>query len=186
MEGTPESASFLSAKGAVDAVDALVEGFVTEQRAQSIAAEYPEVAESVVAWIREAACARHWPRVERLANLAAALQAPGLGETLREILDADVPELNNEDLVDILGQIRATDAAASLYRAAERSVQVDAPAYWLCQKVIASLSEIATREALGYVRNMTASRWPDVVRWHAAVELGAEEELGFDEGRMLE
>lgn len=169
----------------VDLVDSLVTGFVTEQHARSIAAEYPEVTESVVTWIREAARACNWRRVERLANLAAPLQAPGLGEALRDILDADVPELNNEDLVDILGEVRATGAVASIFRVAERSVQADAPGYWLCQKVISSLSEIGTVEALGHLREMTAPSWPDVVRWHAAVELGMEEELGFNEDQML-
>ncbi|MFB1048993.1 HEAT repeat domain-containing protein [Streptomyces chrestomyceticus] len=61
----------------------------------------------------------------------------------------------------------------------------DTPAYWLCQKVIASLGEIGTPEALECLRRMTASSWPDAVRWHAAVELENEEELGFDEDRML-
>jgi hypothetical protein len=81
----------------VDMVNPLAVGFITKQYAQSIAAEYPETAESIAAWIREAARARDWRRVERLANLAALLQAPGLGEVLREILDADVPGLNNGD-----------------------------------------------------------------------------------------
>ncbi|MGN9781221.1 hypothetical protein ACTMTF_07330 [Nonomuraea sp. ZG12] len=169
----------------VDMVNPLAAGFITKQYAQSVAAEYPETAESIAAWIREAARARDWRRVERLANLAAPLQAPGLGEVLREILDADVPGLNNEDLVDILGDIQATDAVACLFRVAERSVQTDAPAYWLCQKVIFSLGAIGTVEALDRVREMTAPSWPDVVRWHAAFELEIEEELGFDEDRML-
>ncbi|MGN9841226.1 hypothetical protein ACTMTI_24170 [Nonomuraea sp. H19] len=153
-----------------DMVDSLVTGVVTKRHAQSIAAEYPEAMESIAAWIREAARARNWRRVERLANLAAPLQAPRLGEVLREILGADVPGLNNEDLVEILGEIQATDAVVCLFRVAERSVQADAPAYWLCQKVIFSLGAIGTVEALGRIREMTAPSWPDVVRWQAAVD----------------
>ncbi|MFI7455510.1 hypothetical protein ACIBQX_49185 [Nonomuraea sp. NPDC049714] len=174
-----------NSNSSADKVDSLVTGGVSEQHAQAIAAEYPETTESIATWIREAARAHNWRRVERLANLAAPLRAPGLGEVLREILEADVPGLNNEDLVDILGDIQATDAVACLFRVAERSVQADAPAYWLCQKVIFSLGAIGTVEALDRVREMTAPSWPDVVRWHAAVELEIEEELGFDEERML-
>ncbi len=70
-------------------------------------------------------------------------------------------------------------------RVAEDSVDEDSPAYWLCQKVVFSLGEIGTPEAREHLRRMTTLSWPDVVRWHAAVELGVEDELGFDEEQML-
>ncbi len=50
-------------------VDSLVVGFVTKEQAEEIASEYPEVTMSMVGWIREAATAEDWRRVERLANL---------------------------------------------------------------------------------------------------------------------
>ncbi|KOG90570.1 hypothetical protein ADK38_07970 [Streptomyces varsoviensis] len=87
--------------------------------------------------------------------------------------------------MDILGEIREVDAVACLFRVAEKSVSEDAPAYWLCQKVISSLGEIGTPEAYECIREMTAQSWPDIVRWHAAVEVGIEDELGFDESHML-
>lgn len=71
------------------------------------------------------------------------------------------------------------------HRVADGSVGKDAPAYWLCQKVVSALGEIGTPDAFERIRQMTDQSWPDVVRWHAAVELGIEDELGFDEGRML-
>ncbi|GAA3375486.1 hypothetical protein GCM10020367_43480 [Streptomyces sannanensis] len=169
----------------VDLVESLVNGFLAEQDARSIAAQYPEVAGSIVSWIREAAHMGNWARVGRFANLAAPLRVVGLGGVLQEIFDSDVQGSNEEDLVDILGEIQAADAVACLFRVAERSASKDAPAYWLCQKVISSLGEIGTPEALERIRRMTASPWPDAVRWHAAVELEIEEELGFDEDRML-
>jgi hypothetical protein len=33
---------------------------------------------------------------------------------------------------------------------------------------------------------MTADSWPNPIRWHAAVALRVEDELGFDEDLMLE
>lgn len=88
--------------------------------------------------------------------------------------------------MDILGEIQDVSAVTCLSRVAKRSVIEDAPAYWLCQKVIASLGEIGTPESLECVRRMTTQPWPNPVRWHAAVELEIEDELGFDEDQMLE
>lgn len=169
----------------VDSVDSLSAGFITPERARAIATQYPGVTESIVGWIREAAAVQNWPRVERLANLAAPLRAPGLGDALRDLLDANIAQLNNEDMVDILGEIRAVGAGSSIFRLAQRSVELDSPAYWLCQKAILSLSELGTDAARAYLRAMTAAPWPPPIRWHAAVALGIEDELGFDEDQML-
>ncbi|MFD7339630.1 HEAT repeat domain-containing protein [Streptomyces violascens] len=117
--------------------------------------------------------------------MAAPLRVEGLGEVLQEILDSGAAGLNKEDLVDILGEIQEVGAVASLFRAAEGSVSQDAPAYWLCQKVISSLGEIGTPEALECIRRMAGRSWPDAIRWHPAVELGIENELGFGEGQTL-
>jgi hypothetical protein len=171
-----------------DRVASLVNG-VTERDARIIATQHPEVVDAIVSWIREAAQAMDWQRVGKFANLAAHLRPPGLGAVLQEILDSDfhgAPGLNAEDLVEILGEIGATDSVACLFRVAERSVSSDAPAYWLIQKVILSLGELGTPGALELLHAMTAPPWPDPVRWHAAVTLGIEDDLGFDEDRMLE
>ncbi|MFF0104557.1 HEAT repeat domain-containing protein [Streptomyces hirsutus] len=166
-----------------DLVEALADG--TGRDARFIAAKCPEVTQFIVSWIREAAHVGNWARVDKFANLAAPLLVPGLGGALREILDSDVAGLNKEDLVEILGEIREVDAVACLFRVAEGSVNKDAPAYWLCQKVISSLGGIGTPEAFECIRRMAAQSWPDAVRWHAAVELEIEDELGFDEDQML-
>lgn len=168
-----------------DRVKSLVTGFLTERDSRSISELHPGLRSAIVSWIREAAYAENWTRVEKFASLAAPLRVEGLGEVLQEILDSGAAGLNKEDLVDILGEIREVGAVSSLFRVAEGSLSKDAPAYWLCQKVIASLGEIGTPEALGRIRQMTAQSWPDAIRWHAAVELGIEDELGFDEVQML-
>lgn len=168
-----------------DLVESLVNGFLTERDARSIAELHPGLCDVIVSWIREAAHVGSWARVEKFANLAAPLRVAGLGEVLQEILDSDAAGMNKEDLVDILGEIREVGAATCLFRVAEGSASKDAPAYWLCQKVISSLGEIGTPEAFERIRQMTAQSWPDTVRWHAAVELGIEDELGFGEDQML-
>ena len=169
----------------VDLVESLVTGFLTERDAGSIAERHPELCDVIVSWIREAARAGNWTRVGKFANLAASLRVEGLREVLQEILDSGAAGLNKEDLVDILGEIREAGAVSSLFRVAEGSVSKDAPAYWLCQKVISSLGEIGTPDALSRIRQMTSQSWPDAIRWHAAVELDIDDELGFDEGQML-
>ncbi|WP_156077253.1 HEAT repeat domain-containing protein [Saccharothrix sp. NRRL B-16314] len=175
----------MAERSEADRVESLVNGFLAERDARSIAELHPGVCDGIVSWIREAAHVGRWTRVEKFANLAAPLRVAGLGEVLQEILDSGAAGLNKEDLVDILGEIREAGSVACLFRVAEGSVSKDAPAYWLCQKVISSLGEIGTPEAFECIRQMTAQSWPDTVRWHAAVELGIEDELGFDEGQML-
>ncbi|MFC7219191.1 hypothetical protein ACFQLX_13590 [Streptomyces polyrhachis] len=167
------------------AVETLAAGFVTEQQGLDIAARHPMVTGSIARWIRETALAGDLRRAQRLANAAAALRAPGLGAVLQELLDADIPDLNNEDFVDILGDIGAADSVACILRVVERSLDRDAPAYWLTQKAISSLTDIGTEKALDHVRGMTEPMWPNVVRWHAAYALDIDEELGFDEDTMI-
>lgn len=169
----------------VGVVDSLAHGFITKERAGEIAIEFPEIVPLVAGWIQQAADAQDWRRVERLANLAARFPAPGLGAVLTDLLDANIPELNTEDVVDILGEIREVAAADSLFRVVERSIESDSPAYWLSQKAIGSLSDLKTNEANDHLRAMTDKSWPDPIRWHAAVALGIEDELGFDEDEML-
>lgn len=170
-----------------DLIESQLNG-VTERDAQTIAAEHPEVVGAIVTWIREAAQAMNWRRAGKFANLAARLHPPGLAAVLQEIFDSyfpGTPGLNGEDLVEILGEIGSSDSVSCLFRVAERFVIDDAPDFWLIQKVILSLREIGTTEALDDLRSMTASSWPDPVRWHAAVMLGIEDDIGFNEDEML-
>ncbi|WP_148085959.1 SMI1/KNR4 family protein [Actinocorallia herbida] len=91
------NAEFGDGGALVSLVEAAVTGFVTMEMADGIAREYPEVVGSVVGWIRDAAAAGNWRRVERLANLAAPLAPPGLGAELCGILEADPVGLGVED-----------------------------------------------------------------------------------------
>jgi hypothetical protein len=96
--------------------------------------------------------------------------------------------VNREDLVDMLGELRApegVDAISALIRERKRS---DGPFFPLCVKGVQSLGEIGTPDALALLRGIamsTPDEWPDPLRWHAAEQLGIEDELGFDEDEML-
>lgn len=161
---------------------------IGQQDARNIAASYPEVPDVIVSWIREAAQNEDWDKVGKFANLAAHFNPPGLGETLQGILESSARhsvKLNKEDLVDILGEIGAVGSVQSIFRVAEESAEADAPAYWLIQKAILALGEIGTPEADECLRAMTEPAWAAPVRWHAAVMLGIEDDLGFDEDEML-
>ncbi|MEU7159868.1 hypothetical protein AB0A98_26040 [Streptomyces chrestomyceticus] len=128
-------------KPQADLAASLVNGFLTEQDARAVADQYPDTYGSIVLWIREAADAGDWTRVGKFTNLAAPLRAAGLDAVVQGILDSGAPGCNAEDLVEILGG-GGGSAVACLFRVAERSVSEDAPAYWLCQKVIAALGEM--------------------------------------------
>jgi hypothetical protein len=80
----------------------------------------------------------------------------------------------------------SSQTAGTIFRVVDRSLESDAPTYWLSQKAILALSELETDEADRYLREMTADSWPNPIRWHAAVALRVEDALGFDEDVMLE
>lgn len=68
------------------------------------------------------------------------------------------------------------------------SAASDGPMNALCVKGIQSLGEIGTPEANSFLKDIATSEpsaWPAPLRWHAAEELGIENELGFDEDEML-
>jgi hypothetical protein len=159
-------------------------GFVTKDKAESITSEHPEVVGSVIDWMRRAIGSSDWEWVRSLANLAVRLEVDGLEDALRSALESSIPQEFSEDIVDILGELRSANSVGVLRRTAERCVDSDAPAFWLCQKIISSLGEIGTTEALECLRGMAGELWPNPVRWHAAVELGIETALGFDEDEM--
>lgn len=169
-----------------EAVDAhLVRGPVTDEVVYAVQGRFPGAVDSVERWIRVAAAACDWGKVERFANLGAKLHAPGLSRVIMDLLETNHAGLNQEDLVDILGELMAADAAGVIFRVVKRSLESDAPAYWLCQKAILALSELDSDEARRYLTEMTTDSWPGLIRWHAAVALCIEDELGFDEDSMM-
>lgn len=169
----------------VDVIDQLSQGFVSPKRAREIDAEHPDAKRELVGWIRDAVRSQSWPRAGRLINLGAQLKPEGLGQLLCDLLDADIEQLNTEDIIEIVGELEEPGAETSLFAAIERSRASDSPAYWLTQKAISALGSFDTDMAATYLRQLTESDWPKVVRWYAAIELGTEESLDFGEDEAM-
>ena len=96
--------------------------------------------------------------------------------------------VNAEDLVEILGEVRAPEAVEPIRSLVQERRDFDWPFFSFCIKGIQVLGEISTPDALQFLRNIAASEpgtWPDPLRWYAADELDIVDELGFDEGQML-
>ena len=71
---------------------------------------------------------------------------------------------------------------------AHRGRGTDGPFFPVCIKGIQALGEIGTPDAEQFLKTLATSapgEWPDPLRWHAAEQLGIEDELGFDEDQML-
>lgn len=197
MPGAAEGADPL-----LDRVDALIgDGCVGKEKADQVAAEVPEARPRILDWLRAMVGSRRWHRFERFAAVAVHLHPDGLAEILLAALESGtrigrvaqgsqgVPEeargVNAEDLVDMLGELRAPQAVVPLSLLLRGRRESDAPFFTFCTKVIQSLAEIGTPEARDVLRDVATGDWPKPLKWHAAEELGIEEELGFDEDEML-
>ncbi|MFJ3805608.1 HEAT repeat domain-containing protein [Streptomyces sp. NPDC090073] len=189
MPGTTEGTDPL-----IDRVDALIGGgYVGKEKAASVAAEVPESATRILGWLRVMAGAGDWRRFERFAGVAVHLHPDGLAEILLSALQpsapsgqdtAGAPRVNTEDVVDMLGELRAPEAVGPISRLLRDKRESDAPFFAVCTKIIHSLAEIGTPDARDVLREVATGSWPKPLKWHAAEELGIEEELGFDEDEM--
>jgi len=169
----------------VEKFETMASEYPKDRDIASLVEQFPEIHARIISWIRDAIRDRAWRRVDKFVLVAAAVKAEGLGDVLVEILCSDIEQVNREDYVCILGDLREVDAVDCLTNLAERTILTDGPSYWLIQKIIGSLGDIGTHDAREYLLAMTKEPWPKVLRWHAAVELQIEDELGFDEDEML-
>ncbi len=160
-------------------------GYLGKNRVLEVASVVPELESNVTGLLRGFALARDWRNLERFAIVAAYIHPDGLGEILCDVLDSDEPGVNREDLVDLIGEIRYEAGVSPILRFMDRMVGVDAPYYSVCRKCIHSLGGIGTDESKNSLQGLTGSGFPDPIRWHAAVELEIETDLGFDEDEML-
>ncbi|MFF9691142.1 hypothetical protein [Streptomyces sp. NPDC014623] len=76
-------------------------------------------------------------------------------------------------------------------RVFEEEIDGDAPGYWLCKKCIAALGAVhfalqgaRASDAADFLRQVATGDYPNQLKWEAAVELGIEDDLGFDEDEM--
>ncbi len=163
-------------------------GYVGRERAAEVAVAVPEARTRILVWLRNLSDGGDWRRFERLAGVAVHLHPDGLAPIMASVLASGVPGVNVEDLVDMLGELRAPEAVEAIFSLVQGRKGVDGPLYALCVKGIQSLGEIGTPEANRFLKDIATSEpsaWPAPLRWHAAEELGIEDELGFDEDEML-
>ena len=163
-------------------------GYVGRERAVEVVLAVPESRTRILDWLRNLSAEGDWRRFERLAGVAVHLHPDGLAPVLASVLTSGVPGVNAEDLVDMLGELRAPEAVEVISSLVQGRKDSDGPLYALCVKGIQSLGETGTTEANRFLKGVATSdpsAWPAPLRWHAAEELGIEEELGFYEDEML-
>ncbi|MEU7281998.1 hypothetical protein AB0A69_24965 [Streptomyces sp. NPDC045431] len=192
------------AEGVVERVDALLRGgyIGREKAAEVVAAEPRAASREVLEWLRTLAGAGAWARFGRFALLAAELHPEGLAEVVVPVIasgaaggagganraeGAGGAEGVLEDLVDLAGEIGAVEAVPALAALIDgrRESGADAPYFALSLKCVHALGGIGTAEAQAVLRTVATGDHPGVLRWNAAVELGIEDELGYDEDEML-
>lgn len=175
---------------AMERADALLagRGYVGRQQAEEVVVAVPEARTQILDWLRSLADTGDWRRFERLAGVAVHLHPDGLGPVLASVLATRAPGINTEDVVDMLGEVRAPEGVEPISSLVWDRKDADGPFYAFCIKAIQALGEIGGPEAEQFLRGIAtdeAGVWPNPLRWHAAEELGIEEELGFDEDDML-
>lgn len=164
-------------------------GYISAERAQAIVAEAPEARDRILGWLRAAAAAGDWRTVEKFANLAVHTHPEGLAAVLAPIVADGRAPTNYEDMVEILGEVadheRDAEAVPAIVRLLTARLPSDGPAYALSLKAVQALGSIGGTGAENALRAVAEDAGhPDPVRWEAAVELGIEDDLGFDEDEM--
>ncbi|MEV7978365.1 HEAT repeat domain-containing protein [Streptomyces sp. NPDC086519] len=173
----------------LERVDSLVAGgYIGAERAEDAAAAVPAARQHVLDWLRITSAEGDWRRFERFAALALHIHPEGLGPILATVLATRPPGVNTEDLVDLLGELRAPEGVEPVAALVRERTSTDGPYFTFCVKAIRALGEIGTPDAADFLRGIATgdpAAWPDLLRRHAAEELGIEDELGFDEDRIL-
>lgn len=159
-----------------------------------ILAEYPDVRENLVAWLSAAAKSDAGEWATELANLVGRVGASeprwveGASPILNDLLRVPPTGLNEEDVVEVIGEIRADQCVETLVAVAWRWRKLDAPMFWLSKKVLWSLSVIESAGADDALRTISGVDWPLTVRALAVDELvharGMDRREGLD--RLVE
>jgi hypothetical protein len=163
-------------------------GYIGREKAEQVADQVPEAPARIIDWLGSAAGHGNWRRFERLAAAAVHMCPEGLASILVRVLASGTTGVNTEDLVDMLGELRAPEAVEVISGIVAARRDSDGPYFSLCVKGIQALAEIGSPDALSFLNDIAAStsgEWPAPLRWHAAEQLGIDEELGFDEDEML-
>ncbi|MBU7600363.1 HEAT repeat domain-containing protein [Streptomyces sp. P38-E01] len=144
----------------------------------------PTTRERIVDWLTEARNSGDTLKFHTLANFAVYLNPPGMAEVLIPIIENREEGYLLEDIVEILGELESAKAVAPVALLLNSRAQGDEIDQSLCLKCINALAIIDTNEARATLEGIALGDNPNLLRWHAALALEIEEELGFDEDLM--
>ncbi|MEU6854034.1 hypothetical protein ABZ901_29415 [Actinacidiphila alni] len=163
-------------------------GYIGPERARAIVAVAPEARDRVLEWLGGFARAGDWRSFEKFANLAVDTHPEGLAAVVAPVVAGGTAGVNHEDLVEILGEAAAGDAdpaaVAALHSLLVARLPAAAPPYALLLKIVHALGAIGGGRAEEILRSVAVGEHPKPLKWEAAVELGIEDDLGFDEDEM--
>lgn len=166
-------------------------GYIGEDSANLVIRELPDISDRIDALLADARADEDWQSFTTFANLSRWVAPTGLAEQLIPVLEARPRGVNKEDLVEILGELESESAVPVIIRVFQEELDDDAPAYWLCKKCISALGTVhfslggeRTSDAADFLRQVATGDYPNQLKWEAAVELGIEDDLGFDEDEM--
>ncbi|MFF4114700.1 hypothetical protein ACFY0P_14665 [Streptomyces sp. NPDC001714] len=109
-----------------------------------IKSRFTSAGPEVLDWLRITSAEGDWRRFERLAALALYLPPEGLGPVLATVLAERPAGVNTEDLVDLLGELRAPEGVEPVAALVRERKSTDGPHFTFCVKALQSLGEIGT------------------------------------------
>ncbi|OEV29140.1 hypothetical protein AN219_18135 [Streptomyces nanshensis] len=161
-------------------------GYISQESAERVKDEEPEFSANILDALESLKEGGEYTLFSRFANLAVWLAPDGLDDVLIPVLKERPQGVLEEDLVDILGQLRAESAVPAIRDLIKSEKDRDSPYFSLTTKCIQALGEIGSDDGDETLREVATGEYPNVLKWHAAVELGIEDELGFEEDEMLQ
>ena len=160
-------------------------GFGREERRQKVEGQLPGAGVRIASLLRMLAQRPDWIRFNALENIAVDLSdAPGLDRVLIDVVRSGEGAGYLEDRIEILGEFATPAAVEAITQVFTGRVHSDGPAYWLCLKCVQALGNIGSSPAKAFLRDIAEGEHPPRLKWEAAVELGIEDLLGFDEDEM--
>jgi hypothetical protein len=156
----------------IERIDALlVGGYIGREKAAAAEAAVPEAGARILGWLRDMAEARDWSRFGRFAAIGVHLHPVGLAPILLSVLALRLREVNTDDLVDMLGELRSPEAVGPLARLLGERHDAGHLSFSLGSACVRAMGEIGTPGAERELREIVSGDWPQELRECAADEL---------------
>lgn len=158
----------------IERIDALlVGGCIGKEKAAAAQAAVPVAESRILSWLRDMAEARDWARFGRFAAIGVHLHPVGLAPILLSVLALRVREVNTEELVGMLGELRSPEAVGPLARLLREyhGKDTDQSSRSLSGACVRAMGEIGTPGAERELREIVTGDWPQELKECAADEL---------------